>query len=224
MYPHIFFADTKWALATQGYRADASAYFLSDADMMRMDAAVLAVQLNVRYLLEMGGLPDINIIAEKLTYVGTTRFENLKSLPLGSVVNSASYAAKSLAQVAVQPETLKARAQLGRQCDLRVQDAGDMVGVNEELSFLQLQARCASVQQVLLGYYRLPSELGQPVEIVVNPPGKEERTTPMVWNAGDAHCKLITLAPKRMKPSHMSMDDAGAAHTGANGASPARPA
>jgi hypothetical protein len=43
--------------------------------------------------------PAINIICEKLTYVGTTRFEDDSRLPLGIAVNSASYAAKALTQV-----------------------------------------------------------------------------------------------------------------------------
>lgn len=44
------------------------------------------------------GHPSISIICEKLTYVGTTRFEDDSRLPLGLSVNSASYGAKTLTQ------------------------------------------------------------------------------------------------------------------------------
>ena len=67
--------------------------------MSRLDAAVLMTQLNIRQLLEARGLPDINIIQERLSYVGTTRFEDQARLPLGISVNSASFAAKALTQV-----------------------------------------------------------------------------------------------------------------------------
>lgn len=50
--------------------------------------------------------------------------------------------------------------------------------------------------QVLLGYYRLPSGLGDPLDIVVNPLGEGARGEEAVWNAGDARCKVITLAQK----------------------------
>lgn len=193
----IVMHDKQWS--AKWSQAAAAPYALCETDMMRMDAEVLTVQLNIRYLLEESGLPEINIISEKLTYVGHTRFENLRQLPLGCVVNSASYAAKALAQVAVQPATLSAYHQLGLQCDIKVQDASNFsICMGEETSFLQLQARCASVHQVLLGWYRVPSELGGQVEIVVNPQGVEERAKHVVWDRGDGRCKLITLAPKPM--------------------------
>lgn len=205
----IVMHDKQWSV--KWTQAAAAPYALCETDMMRMDAEVLTVQLNVRYLLEEAGLPEINIISEKLTYVGHTRFENLRQLPLGCVVNSASYAAKALAQVAVQPATLSAYHQLGLQCDIKVQDASNFsICSGEQVSFLQLQARCASVHQVLLGWYRVPSELGGNVEIVVNPQGIEERTKMMVWDRGDGRCKLITLAHKRPTRSNediMKMTD-----------------
>ena len=79
-------------------------------------------------------------------------------------------------QVAVDPRFLKAYMQLGVESDLTVQDASSFAGEGEELSFLQLQARAASVRQVLLGYYRIPATPSQPLELVINPQGLEERT------------------------------------------------
>ena len=32
--------------------------------------------------------------------------------------------------------------------------------------------------QVLLGWYEIPSQMGQPVDIIVNPAGMEERSRP----------------------------------------------
>jgi hypothetical protein len=175
--------------------AEASAYSLSQSDMLRMDAAVLEVQLNVRYLLETSCCPDINILSEKLTYLGQTRFENRTELPIGAAVNSASFAAKVLAQTAVQPRSLTAYGQVGVQCEIVVQDAAAFAKEGEELNFFNLQARCASVSQVLLGYYDLPSSIDEVLNIVVNP-DPEDRVSNRVWNAGDSRCKLITLAPR----------------------------
>lgn len=211
----IIFHDTLWNCrggSVTGASADASPYAMSQADMLRIDAAILEVQLNVRYLLEQACCPDINILSEKLTYLGQTRFENRNKLPLGTAVNSASYAAKVLSQIAVQPRSLMAYAQLGVQADIIVQDASDFAEVDEELSFLAMQYRCASVSQVLLGYYRIPTQMDEVLDIVVNPPGQEERTRPMVWNNGDARCKLITLVPKspKKKQTRMSSSTEGA--------------
>jgi hypothetical protein len=156
------------------------------------------------------GRPAINIICEKLTYVGSTRFEDDSRLPLGSAVNSASYAAKALTQVAAEPRFLAAYMSLGRESDLVVQDASAFAAEGEQLSFLQLQARAASVRQVsgtwaprcapqvpaaappgpplskrapsngwcvqvVMGWYRIPATAAQPIEMVVNPQGLEER-------------------------------------------------
>jgi hypothetical protein len=160
-----------------------------------MDAAVLEVQFNVRYLLETACCPDINILSEKLTYLGQTRFENRSELPIGAAVNSASFSAKVLAVTAVQPRTLTAYSQVGLQCGIVVQDAASFAKEGEELSFLNLQARCATVSQVLLGYYDLPSSIDQVLNIMVNP-DPEDRTVKRIWNAGNSRCKLITLAPR----------------------------
>jgi hypothetical protein len=175
--------------------AEASAYALSQSDMLRMDAAVLEVQLNVRYLLEAACCPDINILSEKLTYLGQTRFENRNELPIGAAVNSASFAAKVLAQTAVQPRSLTAYAQVGVQCEIVVQDAAAFAKEGEETNFFKLQARAASVSQVLLGYYDLPDSIDAVLNIVVNP-DEEDRMRTRVWNAGNSRCKLITLATR----------------------------
>lgn len=65
--------------------------------------------------------------------------------------------------------------QLGVESDLTVQDASAFAAEGEELSFAQLQARAASVRQVLLGYYRVPAFSNDSVQLVVNPKGAAAR-------------------------------------------------
>lgn len=201
----IILHDTKWAVRAgamgSAAAADASPYSLSQSDMLRMDAMCLEVMLNVRYLLESACCPDINIISEKLTYLGQTRFEDRRLLPLGTAVNSASFSAKVLAKVAVQRWMLNAYSRLGQDSDIVVQDAEAFAEEGESLSFLGMQARCASVGQVLLGFYNIPTSMDEVLNIMVNPGGQEERSRARVWNAGDARCKLITLVPK-LKKAH----------------------
>ena len=196
----IILHDTHWVSDAQGHSTTASndsiPYALSVSDMLRIDAAVLECQLNLRYVLELNCCPDINIITEKMTYLGQTRFEDRLSLPPGAAVNSSSYSAKILTKVAVQPLSLSVYGLLGVDCDIYVQDASAFASVGETLSFVTMQARCASVSQVLLGYYQLPTAVGQVMNIVVNPP-EEERTVEWEWNCGDASCKMITLANKK---------------------------
>ena len=181
--------------------ADASPYSLSQSDMLRMDAMCLEVMLNVRYLLDSACCPDINIISEKLTYLGQTRFEDRRLLPLGTAVNSASFSAKVLAKVAVQRWMLSAYSRLDQDSDIVVQDAEAFAEEGESLSFLAMQARCASMGQILMGFYEVPTSMDELLNIVVNPGGQEKRIRVRVWNAGDAKCKLITLVPK-LKKAH----------------------
>ena len=204
----IILHDTKWAVRAgaigSAAAADASPYSLSQSDMLRIDAMCLEVMLNVRYLLESACCPDINIISEKLTYLGQTRFEDRKLLPLGTAVNSASFSAKVLAKVAVQRLMLTAYYRLGQDSDIVVQDAEAFAEIGESLSFLAMQARCASIGQVLMGVYDLPASMDEVLNIVVNPQGEEERSKERIWNAGDARCKLVTLVPKVKKANENS--------------------
>lgn len=68
-------------------------------DMLRLDAMLMVVQLNVRKLLEDGERPAINIICQKVAMEGLTRFEDRRRLPLGISINFTSFAAKLLTQV-----------------------------------------------------------------------------------------------------------------------------
>ena len=93
-----------------------------------------------------------------------------------STVCACGRACPSSCQVAVDPRFLKAYMQLGAESDLMVQDASAFAAQGEALSFLQLQARAASVRQVLLGYYRIPGSNAKPLDLVVNPQGLELRS------------------------------------------------
>ncbi|KAL4421226.1 hypothetical protein ABPG75_010517 [Micractinium tetrahymenae] len=193
--------DSLWASDDAGQpSADGGLRLLSQAEMLSLDAAMLMVQLNIRLALEASAEarhPNISIICEKLTYVGVTRFEDDARLPLGIAINSASFAAKALTQVAVNPRFLYAYLTLGMESDVTVQDASAFAGEGEELSFAQLQARAASVRQILMGWYRIPASVSQPLEMVVNPQGLEERLQLRVWNTGDHRCKLVAMAKKK---------------------------
>ena len=98
-------------------------------------------------------------------------------------------------QVACEPLFLKPYLELGAESDLAVQDASGLAALGEELSYWELQARAASVRQVLMGYYRIPASPEEPLEVGVNPQGSEARSERVVWNRGDSRCKLIVMAP-----------------------------
>ncbi|KAL4430537.1 hypothetical protein ABPG77_005777 [Micractinium sp. CCAP 211/92] len=189
--------DSLWGGDGGQFSGDGGLRLLSQAEMLSLDAAVLLVQLNIRLALEEAHHPNISIICEKLTYVGVTRFEDDARLPLGIAVNSASFAAKALTHVAVDPRFLQALLTLGMESDVTVQDVSAFAIEGEELSYMQLQARAASVRQIVMGYYRIPASVSEPLEMVVNPQGLEERSKLQVWNTGDHRCKLVTIAKKK---------------------------
>ncbi|PRW58011.1 hypothetical protein C2E21_3586 [Chlorella sorokiniana] len=215
----VVVSDSLWCdVVAGGSEADPSVRIVNQAEMLALDSACLMVQLNIRLLLEEGFHPSISIICEKLTYVGVTRFEDDTRLPLGIAINSSSYAAKALTQVAVDPRFLKAYLQLGVESDMLVQDASAFASEGEELSFLQLQARAASVRQVLLGYYRVPQSAAEPLELVVNPQGLEERSRLKVWHRGDSRCKLVTLClTKRAAEAESSRSEASSSTSSGGG-------
>lgn len=57
-----------------------------------------------------------------------------------------------------------------------------------------LQARSATIRQVLMGYMTIPSSVDQPLDLVINPQGNEARSKTRVWNQGDLRTKFISLA------------------------------
>eukprot|EP00887_Chlorella_sp_A99_P007502 scaffold2.g7502.t1 len=189
----IVMCDSLWSGRAHDGRADGAAG-LDQAEMLRMDADVLMVQLNIRCLLDAKAAPALAMVVEKTTYIGLTRFEDATRLPLGVSTNLSSYSAKALAHAALEPHLVEAAWALGRDADVFVQDSSAFAAQGEELSFLALQARAASVRQVLLGYYRLPTTAASSLEASINPQGAEERTRRQVFNVGDFRCKLVTLA------------------------------
>ncbi|GAB4820157.1 hypothetical protein N2152v2_007203 [Parachlorella kessleri] len=197
----VVIADAWWGDGG-GLEGDRQAYRnLTQGDLLRIDAAVLLTQLNIRTLLAVGAavgkeqrLPDLSIVVQRMTMVGSTKFEDPSRLPLGLPVNPASFVGKVLTQVAFQPLFLRAYAELGVQSDIVVQDSSAFAAPGEELSYFELQARAVAVQQILLGYYRIPSSSDQPLDVVVNPNGLEARSERIAWTRGDGRCKLLTLA------------------------------
>lgn len=60
------------------------------------------MQLNIRKCLADEGLPPINIVCEKLSSRGLTRFDDDLRLPLGVNMNFTYSAARTLAMVGIQ--------------------------------------------------------------------------------------------------------------------------
>ncbi|KAG2488904.1 hypothetical protein HYH03_012534 [Edaphochlamys debaryana] len=172
---------------------------LCQADMLRLDSLVMMVQLNIRKLLEDASRPTINIVCQKVSSIGMTRFEDRRRLPLGININFASYAAKLLTMCAVNPSSVAAYAAFGGRTDMTVADAADLAGPGERLSFVQLQRRAQSNHQILVGYYQLPTSIDEPLTTVINPRGLRARTAPRVWNRnGNCLTKFILL---RQRPA-----------------------
>lgn len=167
-------------------------FALSSSAMMRMDALVLTCQLNIRYLIETSGSPEITFIAEKLSSESVcTRFEDRQRLPLGAAVNSSSFAAKALAQEALLPGSIGIYNQVGRKCVLKVYDSSALARKGEHVSYVCLQRRAANLQCILLGYYDVPESVVDTVDLELNPQGAEEKTKKKVWNDGTGRTMLI---------------------------------
>ncbi len=66
-------------------------------------------------------------------------------------------------------QSMRAYAEWGRETEMKVQDSAGLARPDEPLSFLQLQARASSVDQVLLGWYRIPKSVDQAVQLVRGP-------------------------------------------------------
>ncbi|KAI3425193.1 hypothetical protein D9Q98_008962 [Chlorella vulgaris] len=180
-------------------------------EALRMDASVLGVQLNIRMLLQAAGCRDINLICEKQSHTGVTRFEDMNRLPLGVTFDAASFSARLLSQAAVEPLVWGVYGALGRSVHFFKVDASELAGEQEELSYCQLQQRTLiSRQSVLLGFYTIPQR-GGGVRLELNPQGEQARSQPRVWNSGDGRCKLLLLAPKAQ-----GTGDAGAAEAAAH--------
>ncbi|KAK9843129.1 hypothetical protein WJX74_007389 [Apatococcus lobatus] len=170
-----------------------------EGDLLRLDSMLLLVQLNVRSLLEERGFPEINIICEKVAFEGVTRFEDRFRLPLGISFNMSAFSATIMSQVLYDPRVLLPYSHLGETDELCVQDISSFAELGEHLTFWQLQARVASVGQVLYGYYSIPAGVDTPIDIVMNPEGDKIRSAMRVWNEGDGRCKLVTMTPKSMQ-------------------------
>ncbi|KAK9866656.1 hypothetical protein WJX84_009216 [Apatococcus fuscideae] len=180
-----------------------------EGDLLRLDSMLLMVQLNVRSILEAKGFPEINIICEKVAFEGVTRFEDRFRLPLGISFNMSAFSATIMSQVLYDPRVLLPYSHLGETNELCVQDISSFAEEGERLSFWQLQARVASVNQILYGYYSIPLNADHPIDIVINPEGHNFRSVMRVWNEGDGRRKVITMAPKTVQGKSADSSIAG---------------
>jgi len=173
-------------------------------DMLRLDAMLMTVQLNIRKMLEDAECPAFNCIVEKCAFEGVTRFEDGFRLPLGISINFPSFAASILLEVAFNPGVLVPFSHLGEDDEMRVQDASCFTARGERTSFWELQRRAQVVGQVLLGWMEVPPTMDQPLTFVINPVGATARGELRVWNNGDQRLKLVTISQKD------DQEDAGA--------------
>ena len=183
----ITLSDTLWL-----DRESTTGFALSSSAMMRIDALVLTCQLNIRYLIEMSGSPEISFIAEKLSSESVcTRFEDRQRLPLGAAVNFSSFAAKALAQEALLPGSIGVYNQVGKKCLLRVYDSSALARKGEHVSYACLQRRAAALQCILMGYYDVPKSAFDTVHLELNPQGVQDKGNKRVWNNGKGGTMFI---------------------------------
>lgn len=188
----ITLSDTLWI-----EKETTPGFALSSSAMMRMDALILTCQLNIRYLLEMAGSPEITFVAEKLSSESIcTRFEDRQRMPLGAAVNSSSFAAKALAQEALLPGSIGIYNQVDRKCLLRVYDSSALSREGENVSYACLQRRAAKLQCILMGYYFVPKSVLDTVHLELNPQGAEEKTKKRVWNDGNGGTMFIVATSR----------------------------
>lgn len=158
----VTLVDIDWFRDQASPTDERSADFsLTPASTLRMDALILTCQLNLRHMLrnrgDGGSVPGSQamiLISEKLSANETrvTRFEDRTRLPLGSSVNSSSFAAKVLAQEAILPGSTKIYNKLGDACMLHVVDTSLFAEPGEEVSYAELQGRAADMQSTLIGF------------------------------------------------------------------------
>ncbi|KAK9801967.1 hypothetical protein WJX73_003033 [Symbiochloris irregularis] len=165
-------------------------------DMLRLDSMMLMMQLNLRQLMEEAGFPSLNLITEKISFEGITRFEDKYRLPMGISVNQSGFSATLMAEAVYDNRILLPYSYLGKDNEMMIQDVSAFAAVGENLSFWQLQKRVGSVGQVLYGFFRVPRTAAEPIDIVINPCGDAVRSLKRVWNTGDHRRKIITMAPR----------------------------
>eukprot|EP00892_Ulva_mutabilis_P004077 jgi/Ulvmu1/2040/UM120_0036.1 len=169
-------------------------------DLLRLEAVVLAAQLNLRMRLQRAARTWVSVVAEKMAYGSQTRFEDFTQLPVGISVNFTSFSSKMLAFVAHYPKLLVPYFSIGDSADVEVFDSSWICGVGETVTYAQLQARCFRLHHVLVGFYELPSSTDQPLKLVVNPLGIATRTEKRIWNVGNGHVKFLALTRVPEKP------------------------
>ena len=113
--------------------------------MLKMDSLILKCQLNLRQMLNstvLGPPRDMIFIGERLAGESRcTRFEDRTRLPLGSSVNSASFAAKALAQESILAGSMRLYAKVEEHVKLHVVDSSLFAEPGELCTYEQLQAR-----------------------------------------------------------------------------------
>jgi len=192
--------DVDWFRGDDTYGGEPSSddFSLSSASMLKMDSLILNCQLNLRQMLNstvLGPPRDMIFIGERLAGESRcTRFEDRTRLPLGSSINSASFAAKALAQESILAGSMRLYAKVEEHVKLHVVDSSLFAEPGELCTYEQLQARATDMHSTLMGYYDEPDGRTSYVSLTLNPQGWETKREPRVWNSGSGRGRLIIAA------------------------------
>jgi hypothetical protein len=192
--------DVDWFRDEQVDRGPSANFSLTSASMLKMDALILNCQLNLRHMIQnispSSDQSGMIFISEKLSGESRcTKYEDRARLPLGSSVNSSSFAAKVLAQEAILPGSMRIYNKVDEVCRLHVVETSMFAEKGEWVSYAQLQARAADLQCVLLGYYDEPDgKVDSYVRLTLNPQGWDAKNEKKVWNDERGECRLVLAA------------------------------
>mmetsp|Transcript_30448 Transcript_30448/g.72452 ORF Transcript_30448/g.72452 Transcript_30448/m.72452 type:complete len:898 (+) Transcript_30448:202-2895(+) len=139
------------------------------ADMLRMDAMLMTVQITIRMLLSRRGCKNVRIITEKVAFQGNTRFDDPERLPLGFMFNRKDFAARLLSQVACQPKLLAVIAAGAQGTNYEMRDPNIFLAPGETLNYWGLMERVEDYGEHLLGYVEHPKGNERSLDVVMNP-------------------------------------------------------
>jgi len=158
-------------------------------DMLRMDSLVMMVQIHVRSILSNRSAKNVKIITEKIAFEGDTRYDDPLRLPLGFMFNRKDFAARLVAQIALQPKILPIMSSGAQGTHYEMRDPEMFVAPGEKMSYWALMERVEDLGEHLLGYVELPANSDYELEVVINPSAMF-RDTKIAW--GNRQLKLIT--------------------------------
>jgi len=170
-------------------------------DMQRLDSMVMAIQVNVRLLLDKAGASNCKIITEKVAFEGMTRFEDSLKLPLGVSINRKDYIAMLLSYASYTPKIIPLVASMAQTTNFELRDPAMFVQKGELLSCWGLMQRVEAVSaELLLGWVELPPDAKKEMAVILNPEGMEMRSEKRAW--AKSNIKLVTISNRTSTSRH----------------------